>query len=75
MTRLRAIVPLFAAAVLAVIAVLTVHSAGCSDPGHYELRGTGYELVGGCIAPGDVMVPEPAPMAPPSDTADVPARS
>jgi hypothetical protein len=73
MTRLRAAVPLLAAGVLAVLAILTVRSAGCDDPGRYELRGGTYELVGGCIAPGDVLVPQPTP-APPPD-ADAPAKS
>ncbi|GAY13117.1 hypothetical protein TOK_2036 [Pseudonocardia sp. N23] len=66
-------VPLLAAGVLAVLAVLTVRSAGCDDPGRYELRGGTYELVGGCIAPGDVLVPQPTPMLPPD--ADAPAKS
>ncbi|GEL24452.1 hypothetical protein PSU4_34060 [Pseudonocardia sulfidoxydans NBRC 16205] len=73
MTRLRAVVPLLAAGVLAVLAILTVRSAGCDDPGHYELRGGTYELVGGCIAPGDVLVPQPT-STPPTD-ADAPAKS
>jgi hypothetical protein len=73
MTRLRALVPLLAAGVLAALAVLTVRSAGCDDPGRYELRGGAYELVGGCIAPGDVLVPHPTPTAPPD--ADAPATS
>ena len=37
MTRLRAIAPLLVAAVLTAIAVVTVKSAGCDDPGRYEL--------------------------------------
>jgi hypothetical protein len=61
MTRLRAIAPLLVAAVLTAIAVVTVKSAGCDDPGRYELVAGGYQLVGGCIAPGDIVVPEPAP--------------
>ncbi|MHA6796653.1 hypothetical protein ACVGVM_24535 [Pseudonocardia bannensis] len=76
MTRLRAVVPLLGAAVLAVIAVVTVREAGCDDPGRYVLRGGGYELVGGCIAPGDIVLPEPPATPPPDSTAgDVPARS
>jgi hypothetical protein len=62
MTRLRAIAPLLVAAVLTAIAVFTVTSAGCDDPGRYELVGGEYQLVGGCIAPGDIVVPEPAPV-------------
>jgi hypothetical protein len=64
MTRLRAIAPLLVAAVLTAIAVVTVKSAGCDDPGRYELVAGGYQLVGGCIAPGDIVVPEQAPVAP-----------
>ena len=61
MTRLRAIAPLLVAGALAAVAVVTVQQAGCDDPGHYQLGAHGYELVGGCIAPGDLVVPEPAP--------------
>jgi hypothetical protein len=61
MTRLRAIAPLLVAAVLTAIAVVTVESAGCDDPGSYELVAGQYQLVGGCIAPGDIVVPEPVP--------------
>jgi hypothetical protein len=61
MTQLRAIAPLLVAAVLAGIAVLTVKDAGCDDPGHYEPVAGGYELIGGCVAPGDIVVPQPAP--------------
>jgi len=75
MTRLRSIAPLLVAAVLAATAVATVQAAGCDNPGHYELGARGYELVGGCIAPGDLVVPEPAPqLAPPVDTSG-PAKS
>ena len=61
MTRLRAIAPLLIAAVLAAIALVTVNTAACDDPGHYEPVAGGYELVGGCLAPGDLVVPHPAP--------------
>jgi hypothetical protein len=70
MTRLRAIAPLLVAAVLAAIAVVTVESAGCDDPGRYEPVAGGYQLVGGCIAPGDIVLPEPAPVATPLPAAD-----
>lgn len=74
MTRLRAVVPLLAAAALAAVALATVQAAGCDDPGRYERAGAGYVLVGGCIAPGDIVVPQPAPQVPaPTDT-DAPAR-
>jgi hypothetical protein len=59
MTGLRAIAPLLVAAVLTVIAVATVKSAGCDEPGRYVPVAGGYELVGGCIAPGDIVVREP----------------
>jgi len=75
MTRLRAIAPLLVAAVLTAIAVVTVKSAGCDDPGHYELVGGGYQLVGGCIAPGDILVPEPAPVTPLPAADPAPAKS
>ena len=64
MTRLRAIAPLLVAAVLTAIAVVTVQSAGCDDPGRYELVAGQYQLVGGCIAPGDIVVPDPGPQPP-----------
>ena len=67
MTRLRTVAPLLVAAGLAAVAVVTVRTAGCNDPGHYEDRpGGGYVLVGGCVEPGDLIVP-PAP-APPVTT-------
>jgi hypothetical protein len=50
--------------------VVTVKSAGCDDPGRYELVAGGYELVGGCIAPGDIVVPEPAPVPTPLPAVD-----
>ncbi len=74
MTRLRAIAPLFVAAVLTAIAVVTVQSAGCDDPGRYELVAGGYELVGGCIAPGDIVVPAPAPKPVHPTDATAPAK-
>jgi hypothetical protein len=75
MTRLRAIAPILVAAVLAAVAVATVDSAGCDDPGHYQLGPGGYELVGGCIAPGDLVVPVPATPAPAPNAAEAPAKS
>ena len=74
MTRLRDIAPLVAAVALAVGAVVAARTAGCDDPGHYEQRAWGYELVGGCIAPGDLVVPEPAPPVAPADAAGTPAK-
>lgn len=64
MTGLRTIAPLLVAAVLAAIAVVTVKSAGCDEPGRYVPQAGGYELVGGCIAPGDIVVPQPVPPVP-----------
>lgn len=74
MTPLRTVAPLIIAAALAAVAVATVQGAGCDDPGRYEIRAEGYELVGGCLAAGDIMVPEPVPLAPPTDAA-TPAKS
>jgi hypothetical protein len=55
--------------------VATVQQAGCAEPGHYELGTHGYELVGGCIAAGDLVVPEPAPQPVPSLDSGTPAKS
>ena len=68
MTRVRDIAPLVAAAALAVGAVVAARTAGCDDPGHYEVGSWGYEQVGGCIAPGDIVVPNPAPAPKPVET-------
>jgi hypothetical protein len=67
MTRVRDIAPLVVAAALAVGAVVAVRTAGCDDPGRYELRSWGYELVGGCIAPGDIVVHAPVPAPKPAE--------
>lgn len=75
MTRLRAIAPLLVAAALTAVAVATVQAAGCDDPGRYELQNGRYVLVGGCVAPGDIVVPAPAPAPPAASEADAPARS
>jgi hypothetical protein len=74
MLRLRAIGPLLVATALAVVALVTVQGAGCDDPGQYVLGADGYELVGGCIAPGDIVVPDPAPDAPPPSDAAATVR-
>ncbi|MGH3566709.1 MAG: hypothetical protein ACRDRH_11890 [Pseudonocardia sp.] len=73
MARVRALAPLLAAVALAVVAVVTVRGAGCADPGRYESRTGGYELVGGCVAPGDIVVLNPGPPTPSADP-DLPAR-
>jgi hypothetical protein len=53
-----------------------VQQAGCDEPGRYELGAHGYELVGGCLAPGDLVVPEPAPQpTSPVDARTLPAKS
>jgi hypothetical protein len=64
MTRLRVLAPLVAAAALAAVAVATVREAGCDEPGYYAPIEGGYELVGGCLAAGDLLVAEPAQPAP-----------
>ncbi|GAA3220950.1 hypothetical protein GCM10017691_05600 [Pseudonocardia petroleophila] len=64
MTRLRVLAPLLAAAALAAVAVATVHDAGCDEPGYLEMVDGGYELVGGCIAAGDLLVADPPAPAP-----------
>lgn len=74
MTRLRVLTPLLAAAALAAVAFATVQRAGCDDPGYYAVVDGGYELVGGCVAAGDLVVPEPQdPLAPPAP-AGAPSR-
>jgi hypothetical protein len=48
---------LAAAALLSGAAVFTVEQAECDDPGRYvQQDGGGYELVGGCLEPGDLPV-------------------
>jgi len=72
--RLRTFAPLLVATVLALVALFTVRHAACADPGRYvPVAGGGYALVGGCVTPGDIVVPDrPAPN--PDDAAD-PTRS
>lgn len=65
MTRLRVVAPLLAAAALAAVAVATVQGAGCDEPGYYVPVEGGFELVGGCVAAGDLLVAEPEPLPPP----------
>ena len=66
--RAAGVVPLAgalaAATALAGVAVFTVNSASCADPGQYVQRGGQVELVGGCVDPADLpAVPghQPAP--------------
>lgn len=55
-------------------AFFTVEHAGCSDPGHYVIRADGVvELVGGCIAAGDLVVPG-RPETPSTPVAVVPEQ-
>jgi hypothetical protein len=69
-TRWSVAVSLLVAAAMAAIAFITVQQAGCHDPGHYVVRGDGYELVGGCVEANDLPVAPntvPAPAAPAPD--------
>ncbi|HWN35524.1 MAG TPA: hypothetical protein VNP03_22425 [Pseudonocardia sp.] len=66
-TRWSVVVSLLVAAAMATIAFITVQQAGCHNPGQYIARGTGYELVGGCIEPNDL------PIAPDTTPAPQPA--
>jgi hypothetical protein len=70
----RTAVPLLAALVLGSLAIVTVEQAGCTDPGHYVAVPGGYELVGGCLSPDDLVIPA-APAAPALPEAPVPPRS
>jgi hypothetical protein len=74
MTRLRLLAPLLAAAALAAMAVATVRGAGCDDPGYYALVDGGYELVGGCLAAGDLLVPGAEPQGPVPAEVGAPAK-
>ena len=54
--------------------MFTVHHAACADPGRYvPTGGGGYVLVGGCVTPGDIVVP--ARPVPAPDDASAPTRS
>jgi hypothetical protein len=67
-TRWSVVVSLLVAAAMATIAFLTVHQAGCHDPGRYLARDDGYELVGGCIEANDLPIaPEITPVPPSPD--------
>jgi hypothetical protein len=70
----RVIAPLAAAAVLGSLAIVTVQQVGCTDPGRYERVTGGYQLVGGCYDPADLVVPITPDTAPPP-VAPVPDRS
>lgn len=70
---LRAAGPALAALALTGVALATVTRAGCDDPGRFVAHDDGYELIGGCVAKGDLVIPEPAtvpePGLPDPDTA------
>jgi hypothetical protein len=53
-TRVARALPLVLAALLAVAAVGTVHTAGCDEPGRYVSTPAGISFVGGCVSPGDL---------------------
>jgi hypothetical protein len=61
---LRSAVPLVAAAALMAAAFAAAANAGCADPGRIERTGDSYQLVGGCVAPGDIVVPGNTPAQP-----------
>jgi hypothetical protein len=69
-TRWSVVVSLLVAVAMATIAFITVHQAGCPDPGRYIVRDDGYELVGGCLEPTDLPISPDFTPAPPttSDT-------
>lgn len=69
MTRVRTVAPLLVATVLAGVAVLTAVHAGCDNPGRYLAVPGGYELVGGCLNPDDLIVPVPVPALTADDAA------
>jgi hypothetical protein len=59
------VVSALVAVAMSAIAVVTVNHAGCSEPGRYVQHGGQYELVGGCLEPGDLPVaPETQPYQP-----------
>jgi hypothetical protein len=64
------VVSVLVAAALATIALVTVERAGCHDPGHYVVGAQGYELVGGCLEPGDLQVVPVPPQPPVAASAD-----
>ncbi len=60
------VVPVVASLLVALaftaVALIAVLQAGCSEPGYYVARPDGYELVGGCLEPGDLAVPPEHPV-------------
>jgi hypothetical protein len=66
--RWSVVVSLLVAAAMATIAFITVHQAGCHDPGRYLVRSDGYQLVGGCVEANDLPIsPDLTPTPPTSD--------
>lgn len=60
-----------AAGALAGVAVFTVSTAACAEPGHYVSTGDQVELVGGCLSPADLpAAPAPAPETTPGSGVD-----
>lgn len=64
------VVSVVVAAALATIALVTVERAGCHDPGQYVMGARGYELVGGCLEPGDLQVSPVPPQSPAATSPD-----
>ncbi len=58
-----------AAAALAGVAVFTVSTAACAEPGQFVSTGDQVELVGGCLSPAD-LPPAPAPATTPTPGVD-----
>jgi hypothetical protein len=75
MTRLRTVAPLLVASALAGVALFTATHAGCDDPGRYLPVPGGYELVGGCVDPADLVVVAPPAPAPVTAGPGSPSRS
>jgi hypothetical protein len=68
--RWSVVVSALVAAAMSAIAVVTVTHAGCSEPGRYVQHGGQYELVGGCLEPGDLPVAPDTQPLPPHQTTD-----
>jgi hypothetical protein len=68
--RWSVVVSVLVAAVMTTIALITVQQAGCHDPGRYVTSASGYELVGGCVDPGDLTVTPDTVPAPPAPAPD-----
>lgn len=73
MVRLRSFAPLVTAAALMAAAFVAAANSGCADPGRIERTPQGYQLIGGCVAPGDMVVPSAVP-EPPTAPVGEPAK-